>query len=491
MLEGRNLEGELANMKQNLSNETKSVYVANDEMSKVIEELEEANLKLNVSRKLMKVDKLLATIKQLNEAEQYNSINDILNKIQLIVNDPDDKIIRKLSLYKNLKAKLSHERVNLMNNLETRFKNFVSLKEKSFLKTCAINISITKSNNQLIDCLNSIKASGYDFTSFAEFLMKNVFEPIVSRAVSIEVGEKENNYTMSLSYSIEEITEELSPSYSVVFSNINQILSYLSNVNVTLDGGEFFLAHVFQERRKDILDMIFEKCIIHSIPKTFEEKAQSTLNVDIAKLGHLFIECNFFAVPTEGANELQLEDFSKKIDQLFHDQFTKNIQASASELLKKDLHDMMLISEDTTISTNTPLVFPRSMVSKSTLELIRLLEKIINQAKAVYKDDFKEQNNLMISIKTVLENYTFAIQLHHAKFLSQIPQGSALFYNNCMYLSNWVTTNRDTEHYGIEQVANYLEKQGWEILECQIEKQKIQLIQILIDFSNFLWIFFT
>lgn len=481
--EGKNLENQLMNMQENLSNETKSIYKANDEMSKLIEELEEANVKLNLSMKLVNIDKLLATIKQLNEDEKYKEINGVLNNIQLLINDPDDNIIRRLDLYKNVKEKLSYERLNLLHNLEARFNQLVNLKEKSFLKTRSISISITKNSDKLIDCMNSIKDSDYDFSSLTDFLMRNVFEPVACRAVSLELGENESSHTASLSYSTEPVTEELRPNYAIVFSNVYKILSYLNNMNVALNSGEFFLAHVFHERRKEFLEMIFSKCLIHSIPKTFEEKTQSTMNADIAKMDNLFVELNFFQAPTADGKEPHLEDYSPTIDELFYHQFTQNILASASELLKKDLHDMMPISEDTTISTSTPLVFPRSMVSKSTLELIRLLEKIINQAKACTGDADK-QNNLMVSIKAVLENYTFTVQLHHAKFMSQIPQQSALFYNNCMYLSNWVTTNRETEHFGMEQVSDDLEKQGWEVLECQIEKQKIQLVQILSDFRK-------
>ena len=471
-------------MKENLANETKGIYKANDEMSKLIEELDEANAKLNLSRKLLKIDKLLAIIKQLNETEKYNEINGVLNNIQLLINDPDDKIIRRLNIYQKVKAKLTFERENLLTNLKKRFNSLVSMKEKSFHKTRSITISITKNNSKLMDCVNTLKESDYEFVDFLEFFMRNVFEPIICRAVSLEFTEKDN-FTMSLSYSTESIPEELRPSYAVVFNNICQVLSYLNNMNVTLSSGDFFLVHVFQDRRKEFFDMIFNMCLIYSIPKTFEEKVQSTMDDDIKKMSQMFIDLNFFSAPTEkGMKEPQLEDYSQKIDELFRSNITKNIQASASELLKRDLHDMILITEDTTISTNTPLTFPRSMVSKSTLELIRLLEKIVNQARSC-TDNIEKQNNLIMSIRTVLENYTFTVQLHHAKFMSQIPQQSALFYNNCMFLSNWIATNRETENCGIEQIVDDLEKQGWEILQCQIEKQKIQLVQILTGFGKF------
>lgn len=477
------MESELVNVKENLQNETQSIYQANDEMSKLIEELEETNMKLNLSKKLMKIDKLFERIKQFNEAEKYAEISQSLNSIQLLLNDPDDKIIRRLDMYKNVKARLTHERVNLLHNLEARFKNLVNMKEKSFLKTRSIALSISKDEANLVGCVNSISESDYDFTSMTNFLMKNIFEPIICRAVSMEITENESNFLMSLSYSIEPITEELRPNYVAVFTNIRHVLLFLFKMNVQLKTGEFFLAHVFQSRRKELLDLIFNECLIYSIPKTFEEKKQCPMNADILKMSNLFTELNVFSTKSEDGNDQQLEDYSQKVDELFYLQFTKNIQASASELLKRGLHDMILISEDTTISTNTPLSFPRSMVSKSTLEIIRLLEKIVRQAKSC-TDNVDKQNNLMLSIKAVLENYTFTVQVHHAKYMSQIPQQSALFYNNCMYLSNWVSTNRDTEHCGMDQVVENLEKQGWEILECQIEKQKIQLLQVLTEFGE-------
>lgn len=475
-----NIENELVNLKENLSNETKSMYQANDEISKLVEQLEEANVKLNLSMKLMKIDHLLEKIKQHNDSEKYTEINQIINAIKLLVNDPEDKIIRRLDMYKNLKFRLSCERENMLENLKNRFNSLVQTKEKSFLKTRAITMNITKSSSKLVDCANACVESEYDFKALTDFFFNNIFEPVVSRAVSLEVDDRENGFAMSLSYSIEPVTENLRPNFGVVFINIRHILFFLLNMNVQLKSDEFFLARIFRDHRSEILELIFNECLIHSIPKTFEEKNQCTMNAEITKMSQLFTELNFFVASPDEQN---LEDYSHKIDEIFYQQFTKNIQASASDLLKRDLHDMMLISEDTSISTNTPLTFPRSMVSKSTLEVIRLMEKIIQQA-STCGEDLDKQNNLALSIRAVLEGYAFTVQLHHSKFISKIPQQSALFYNNCMYLSNWVASNRDTEHYGLEQVVDDLEKQGWEVLECQIAKQKIQLLDILGEFGK-------
>lgn len=484
--EGKSFEGKLDEVKENLKNETANMYQASDEISKIVEELEESNMKLNLSLKLVKVEKFLGKIRQLNEVQNYSEINQILNNIQLIVNDPEDRIIRRLDMYTNLKMRLSIERANLLKNLENRFNSLVQMKEKSFLKTRAVTMNITK-NNELVDCIDSIVEACYDFKVVTDFIMNNIFTPIICRPVSLDIVENEKEFRLSLSYSTEPITDELRPNYTAVFFNIRQVLFFLLNVNVQMKNKEYFMAHIFENHRKELLELIFKECLVHSIPKTFEEKNQCTMNVDIDKLSSIFAELNFFPESAEGNNE-KLEDYCQKMDELFYKQFTKSVQATASDILKRDLHDMILISEDTTLSTNTPLTFPQSMISKSTLELIQLLEKILHQANACGEDSTSKdkRNNLMFSFNATLKNYPFTVQLHHSKFMSKIPQQSALFYNNCMYLSNWVTNSRETEHMGIDQVIDDLVKNGWEILECQIAKQKIQMMDILKAFGKFI-----
>lgn len=479
--EGSHFEHELLNLKQNLNNQTKDMYQANDEISKLVEELEEVNLKLKLSLKLMKIDKLLQKIKQYHETEKYSEINGAINKIQLLLNDPEDfHIIRRLDMYPTLKARLVQERNSMLKSLENRFNNLVQTKEKSFLKTRSVVMSISKDNAKLVDCANAIVDSDYELKEIIKFLMEKVFEPIISRAVSLEVAEDEKEFSMSLSYSIEPITDELRPSYSAAFINIRQVLSYFLNMNVQLQSGEYFLPHIFQDCRSQLLNLIFNECLVHSIPTTFDAKNKCTMKEDIKKLSETFEELNFFPAIED---EPKLEDYAAKVDELFYSEFSKSIQSSASDMLKRDLHDMMLVSEDTTISTQTPLTFPRSMVSKSTFELIRFIETIIRQSTTADGDSDK-QNNLMLAVRSVLQNFTFTVQLHHAKFMSKIPQQSALFYNNCMYLANWVTSNLDTDHYGMDQIVDGLQKQGWEVLELQITKQKIQLLELLAEFGK-------
>lgn len=65
-----------------------------------------------------------------------------------------------------------------------------------------------------------------------------------------------------------------------------------------------------------------------------------------------------------------LTDFAQKIDILFQNRFCRNILDSAVEIMQKDLHDMMVISdtenESSSVDNVSSAALPRCMISKCT-----------------------------------------------------------------------------------------------------------------------------
>ncbi|KAG5673522.1 hypothetical protein PVAND_003564 [Polypedilum vanderplanki] len=477
--EGNNLESEVSIVTKNY-NENRSITRANEELTKLMENLEDSHLGLQVSLRLVKIDSLMQKIQLCNETKNYKEARNILNSIQNLIGDPDDKIIRRLDMYKSLSVQLSLQRENMLKNLDSHFNSLVQVNQKSFPKTRLITVTISKNTQTVADCINSLLECDYSFDSLFVFLMKNIFEPIVCRAVSMDFKENDKETTMVLSYSSESVSDELRPGYEIVFVNLRGVLFYLRNMNVVISNGTHFLAHIFHNEAKQIFDLLFNECLIYNIPKTFEEKTHSTISNDIVKLGNHLLELHFF----ESADELNaLVVYYEKIDELFFQQYIKHVQECANKILKRDLHEMILITDDATLSTSTPLTFPKSMISKSTLELIKLLEKLTRQASSCSQEDESKKKNLLASVKCVLENYSFTIQLHHSQLLSKIPQQSALFYNNCMYLCNWISLSDELEHMDV--VIHELKRNGEEFFECQVAKHKIQLFEILKEFDPF------
>ena len=413
--EGSILQNDMKRVRENLSNEVKNMHSANDQISRIVEDLEETQAALRVSLKLVKIDAIIHKMKLCNESKRYKDIHHHLISLENLLEDPEDKIIRRLDCIKSLKHRLTVEHCNLKFNLENEFNRLVQMKEKSFPKTRAITCLISKNIQEVIDCIHSLIECEFNFEAFIQFALTNIFSPVTSRAVSLDIKENDRDYIMSLSYSTEPVTDELRPTYPTVFQNIQEILKFFFHMNVVDSEGNYFLATTLNDEKSNIANLLFENCLKYCIPKTFEEKSKSTIKDDVRQLiaEKLFAELHLF---NSEESEL-IEEIFKKIDNHFHHQFTHNVQASANDLLKRDLHDMILISDDATFTTSTPLTFPRAMISKSTLELIKLLERILHQAKECEKSEEEKKKSLIDTIKCVLENYSFSIQLHHSQLL--------------------------------------------------------------------------
>lgn len=92
---------------------------------------------------------------------------------------------------------------------------------------------------------------------------------------------------------------------------------------------------------------------------------------------------------------------------------------------------------------------------------------------------------LLQTIPIILERYLTEVPKHHAKLLLNIPQQTALFHNNCMYLAYWVNENISK---GIESpvtIVKSLHHCGSEQFLRQISNQRCQLMEILKDFGMF------
>jgi centromere/kinetochore protein ZW10 len=474
---GNQLQANLANLFENISNDTKnSMYVAQNEVSKYIEELEEISKSLKISTKLMKIDELLQQIDQLNQCENYSEINNVLTTIQLILKDPENKIIRKLDMYDNLKLRLGEEQQKMLLNLENRLDNCITMTEKTFPSTKAIIVSISKDKDLIRQTVETLYDAEFDFQKYTDFLLTNIFAPSIEKPVSLDILESEKEYLLNLSYTTKEISEDLRPNYKSVFSNMKHLLYFLINMNALVNGQIYFLEYLFENVQEELMDLLVNKCIIYSIPGTIEERNESTMKEDIGKVCKLFDDTHFIA-DLEGS---KLSEFAQRVDDLFQNRFSQNILNKASEIMKKDLHDMVLVPEN--VTSTSPTSFARCMISKSTLEIIGLLEKVLKEANASPNPAMAD--SLRAAVDSVLQQYSFIIQQHHSKFLSKIPQQTALFYNNCLFLAFWIANNELIDGKNLEVAAKMLVKEGTDIFDCQMDKQKIALADLLVNIGE-------
>lgn len=111
------------------------------------------------------------------------------------------------------------------------------------------------------------------------------------------------------------------------------------------------------------------------------------------------------------------------------------------------------------------------------------MEKVLRQSKTA-KEELIER--LLSTIPHIIERYLTEVPNHHAKLLLTIPQQSALFYNNCAYLSYWLRKNNNKGIESTTIIAQSLDVCGQKEFSRQTQNQRDQMMTILKEFGIFL-----
>uniref|UniRef100_A0A1I8NKN4 Centromere/kinetochore Zw10 n=1 Tax=Musca domestica TaxID=7370 RepID=A0A1I8NKN4_MUSDO len=113
------------------------------------------------------------------------------------------------------------------------------------------------------------------------------------------------------------------------------------------------------------------------------------------------------------------------------------------------------------------------MVSKSVLEFVKLLNRILRQD----NESSYEEGRFFNIISILINSYVTLVPQYHKEHLETLPQQSTIFYNNCMFLHHFLAKN-----YGIPTVSNMIKNlsaTGAKYLRQQIDKQLNVLQNIL------------
>lgn len=98
--------------------------------------------------------------------------------------------------------------------------------------------------------------------------------------------------------------------------------------------------------------------------------------------------------------------------------------------------------------------------------------------------DNDAQDPLSGVIGLLLETYIDEVPKVHKKLLQSIPQQSALFHNNCMYLTHWVAQHANKGIDSFPSLFKMLQTTGTKYLRVQISYQESILMEIMSGFGE-------
>ncbi|XP_037828531.1 centromere/kinetochore protein zw10 [Lucilia sericata] len=486
--EGETLLRETEHLLKNVGSDARlALTEANAELTHCVDELREVALGLRVSYRILKIDDLFQYVEEANATKDYLMVLDLLGKLKCLICSESasdvDRLFQKSDCYDTIKVKYHIQANILQQNLQQRFDRLVMFSEKSFPSAKNVTLQVSKDVSQLQDTVMALFQARYNPMKICDFLLDNCFVPMVTKPVSVEYStDNAEYYQLNISYSLKELGRSLRPSYKQVFMHIKSLLDCLSNINVNLSGNQHVFTIIGSHIKERLLKLIVNECLIHAVPETMDDYQESTLVDDVLRFEQTLADSFFIDPETDCA----LSEFTQKFDTYFRQRFNRKVLESAREIMQKDLQDMATIAEGNSAEevAKNPFLFPQCMISKSTLELVKLMERILRQPMDTSASiESEEANSFLAVIPIILNTYVDIVPEIHEKLLESIPQQAVLFYNNCMFLAHWVAKNAETDIPTHPALVKTLQSTGASIFKAQVLHQQKILMQILKEFD--------
>lgn len=470
-----------------------TLSMADIELQQYMNEVRKICLEMQILKKILRVDALLEEVERCKTSNDRLGVMEYLSELEELINDKEDIIFRNLDCFENICGRFESERSVMKDSLKQRFNQLVQMTEKQFQTNKLVHMRLSRDTEELRVVIKALLAINLKSQWISDFLLDNIFVPIITRPVSFEMIESNSHFIeLKLSFSAKERSaDDLKPNYQIVFRHLRVVLEALHTIQ---------LFEVVSDHAKTaFLRTLIDGCLLDAVPETMDDMKETTLVEDVLNFNQFLVDMHFYGE----SERVELLQFSEKVESLFRHRFSTGILNSAVAIMRKDISDMVLMApggsseevsakdDDTTNFT----IFPKCMVSKSTVELINLMGKIMREIdllgskreQAVAQgggDTDPTVIQLLSIISVILDRYITEVPSYHKKLLTRIPHLTALFHNNCMYLAFWIGKRESVLNIsGDSQLLIDLKRLGVEYLTEQVASQRSQIMEIMRDFD--------
>ncbi|KAH8289332.1 hypothetical protein KR054_003867, partial [Drosophila jambulina] len=467
---------------------------ANAKMAASRRQLREVLLGLEVSDQILKVDEVFHSMEDAKSCNDYMLLQDLLGRLRgLIYGDEAGetstspevrRIFQELECYETMKVKFLVQAHLLQQNLQERFDRLVQLQSKSFPTSRCVTLQVSKDETQLQDIVQALFQKRYSPNRLCDFLLENCIEPLILRPVMVqfsegtEAPEGPGYDELSLSYSTKEsgATTQLRPNYKDVLKHFHLLFQTLGGINVSVSSEQHVFGIIGEHIKDRMLKLLVEECLKPAVPETMEEYQSSTLCEDVTNFEQFLADFNFI----NPSQDRDLSLFVENYQTFYRNRLFRRVLETAREIIQRDLQDMILVAPNNGPSevTANPLLFPRCMISKSAQDYVKLMERILRQ-----NVDSSSDNPMSEINGSLLQTYIDQVPLVHRKLLESIPQQSALFHNNCLFLSHWLAQQANRDFKSLPALSKSLQATGQRYLRVQIDYQISIIKEIMQGFE--------
>nr|CAI5832832.1 unnamed protein product [Callosobruchus analis] len=425
--EAKNFEGQICNLKKQAELATKAELVqSNDKLEQNIESLHAINLTLTFVSDILHINKKIQLFTDLLKAKDYIGAMKLICELENILLDLTTTEESYPEVMSKLKATVDSKKTVLKKELSEIFCRAVKIETEETITTFSILNNLSEVQ-KIIQALFYADSAAYVLHDISKLLWDLFLVPIVDNTISLKIDE--NAQSNSIMIEVLDISKKLD--YNEVFSNIKHLIHFLeTHFTLMLNDQLSAIEYIGVDIRDNLSELLIKHCLDHTIPTTIEDLQNFSTVIDATRdLENILKEAKIFADDTSS-----IVEYISHVDKLFIDKQCEKYLASAHRIIKKDLYEMSevdMLSTDALFgsSENTS---SKCYVSKSTLELLEVLEKIFQQAVGASEPCACK---LIQTAESIVRLYRITVPEYHQKLLQTIPQQVALFHNNCYYLA--------------------------------------------------------
>ncbi|XP_071454519.1 centromere/kinetochore protein zw10 homolog [Hetaerina americana] len=504
----KSLRGEMESLQNNIDGEVKNKLTSSTgEMKRLTEALQEVGLMLNFVNELVELDKLQTMAKEKQNEKIYYETAELLKKAFVLIQEPTN-FIHKLDIYPILRDNSTLQREKFIYDMSEIWKACVQIKydepqDGIKITTLKVKTGCSEELRQLVMALEYYKELNFKINRFGSHLLSHLLEPIIL-SECVVLNAVENNCAL-LEVQCKRDSAKLS--FPKTLENLMNVFDFLNeHLNFKIKDEVRLLEKIGCVTSDEFCDCFIKNCLSDTVPCSSEELGQFDEVIQQTEAFQKFLmEIGYFSLQKD-----TIIGYARNVDVLFANKLCQNILAKSRNIMQEFLHEtvevglelptneLLIQQEDNSpLESFKPTVllnantfhYPKCSISLSTVKLLKLLNEVLEQAV-----NSKElcSARLFHTARNVIELYCSIMPLHHKEFLENIPQQSAIFHNNCMYLAHHLLT---LGHEYQDRLPSILQEQmttfvdqvlvlrsiGTNIFLKQMQKQRDQLLEIVRD----------
>ncbi|RZF47496.1 hypothetical protein LSTR_LSTR007423 [Laodelphax striatellus] len=336
------------------------------------------------------------------------------------------------------------------------FINWIETESADCRQQNGISLQISQINSnstreQLVQALHNFDMLSLEIKTFGEKLLNRVLIPLIESNRIVTVSESGDVLTVPNCLIDTRTKPETSSRQDqqclLVFNKLSIVFNFIhQHLDIVISDEITFITELGEEIADQFCKCL-NRCLDDAVPKC--QKELESYKEVVAKL--IEFESLLHQKGFLNRNNNVLHEYAENVDILFANKISQCYLLKARSIMKKDLFNVMEVGVKhevsgerksdsfllTLISQNT-FQFPYCQISKSTSELIQLIEEMLQESSIASSELISR--TLYLRTKQILRMYCDIVPLHHKNLLETIPQQAAYFYNNCYYIAHRLIT---------------------------------------------------